>query len=435
MAEGGHGDRQPYRTDALGLKPDIAKSETVKVLEGISDRTRMVLDIEAGFVKVWVQSWRTRTRRPKVSDTHHRLTIAFSYHQDNVFKNAHLSTESTPEAEQPPRDYVVWQWEIRHLDSDMQRFLQAFDAGTNMQVTIAITGETGEAKQRALINGWPAIINMDQTLESMALLAAAPSSAFIELLGADKNSMPVKVHRELLEKASPYFRALLSGGYAENSVLASSWSQSQLQTAKSSVCLEATLCLDAQPADRPPKRRRRSSVVTRASTEAESADEALMPEQKLLANKDRCDHVAFSEERVPCIRLSDARHYELQVLVYHIYTGLAAFTRRNNDDKPVGSISRSDPPWRKGVFPAVSAMDMYRIADLYDFESLRAAALSHIASEITTSSLLEDLKSCYELHDYPPLKRLYLEFCMKHQSELSSTSNYDDIMNYFVSGP
>lgn len=427
-------DGQMFRPDVRGVRPDLAKAESVTVLEGVTDRTRIVVDLEARFVKVWVSTWRNRTRLPaKLPDAHRRLSIAFSYHIGSTFHKAFLNTLPEPKPEKLESDYgTFWQWEIRHFDSDMQKFVQAFQFCETMQVTVAVTGEAGEPKERALVNGWPTIDSMDRTLESMALVVASPSSAFVKLLVSDEDAKYVKVHRELLEKASPYFRALLSGGFAESSALAASSPQKRAATtSKTSADMPA-----GTPSPRRGRKRQKKSQVDSADVREQiRLTETLLLEESLTSNGVQCDVEPLDEDSIPVVRMSDTTFEELQVLTYHIYTGLAVFKQRNNTSQTIDQVSRSDPPWKKGTFPAIDAMDMYRVADRYDFDALRAAALCHISSEISVASLTEDLKSCDALHVFPPLKRLYLEFCMKHQSELSSTSNYDDIMNYFVSGP
>ncbi|PWY98501.1 hypothetical protein BCV70DRAFT_164643 [Testicularia cyperi] len=264
-----------------------------------------------------------------------------------------------------------------------------------LQVVVAVTGDVAEPQQKAISRGWPAVNSADRLLESMALLVAAPNNQFVTLAAAETEDGParVKAHRELLTKASPYFDALLNAGFAETSALGgASTPTPAVQTGK------------------------------RTSTDHQSGS-------------------AADTSAAPVINLYDVSYEQLQALVYYVYTGIAVFKGRRPSKKDKKAAEESSKkgasslvvsPWNNGTIEPIDALEMYRIADKYDFDELRLSALRWIAADISIDTLVEDLKSREALHIFPPVKRLYLEFCMRNQDQISKLSAYDEIMNYFV---
>lgn len=146
---------------------------------------------------------------------------------------------------------------------------------------------------------------------------------------------------------------------------------------------------------------------------------------------------------MPVLKVQDITYEQLQVLVYYTYTGVVVFKDRPNMVKEVADPdmapftdvhvddAESTTPWWSGEIQPADAFEMFRVADQFDVQGLRSAALYHIAAEISAPHLLTDLQEREEIALFPALKKLYRDYCMAKDTLIER--NHADIIEFLES--
>ncbi|KAJ1578913.1 hypothetical protein NDA12_000425 [Ustilago hordei] len=252
------------------------------------------------------------------------------------------------------------------LEADLQRFKDAAILHDVRRVNFAITGYLSDVEPSDTRIHQPAETQLERPLTSVATLNTSLDSDYICLAPCvtkkKKEARLLRVHRQILCKASPYFQSLLNSNFSEASIVLQT-----LHTASSSGS-PATGSRDQKP------------------------------------NSKRARIRLSKSSGIPVIGMLDLNYEELQMLLFYIYTDVAILEEHHlvlqdrvilscadvNDHEP--EDDSFEISWSRKLLPAVNAFDMYRVADMYGVDDLRAAALRHIRTRILSSWLEYDLK-------------------------------------------
>lgn len=264
-------------------------------------------------------------------------------------------------------------WQFRPNEPKAQA-LQFLDE----EIHVTITGYYLDSEANYPLQYLPNVSHPERSLISMAILLGSSDAEYVLLAP----SLPVqekrtlRAHRRLLCESSSYFATLLGSDFAEAVVL----------------------------------RGRGQSLDHEASSERR--------------RDDREDSGAsMSSDKIPTVKINDITYEQLHTLLFYLHTGVAVFDKRRDSFIPHDNadICLDEPrPWWHGHLRPANAFDMYRLADKYDVQNLRLAALRFIATEISVSSLIQDAEEYEEITLFPEIAQIYREFCELHKKQIKT---------------